>query len=981
MGNAARRAALILFAMAILCSRPALLLALGQVSYITTAPAAGAFPIVANRSAAPIFVDPADYPGVARAASDLNADIQRVTGMSSAVLRDPAALKQPAILIGTIGHSPLIDRLIREGKVDASGVASRWESFVIQTVSDPLPGISSGLVVAGSDKRGTIFGIYDISEQIGVSPWYWWADVPARHADALLVRPGRYAQGEPSVRYRGIFLNDEAPDLTNWVREKYGTVPNLNGVANYNRAFYGRIFEVILRLKGNYLWPAMWNNAFNEDDPENARLADEYGIVMGTSHQEPMLRAQKEWDRRYQRTLGSWNYYKNPDVLQQFWREGIHRNKRFESIITLGLRGANDSEMIPGGTVQQSMDLLKQIVDVQRKMIAEEINPDLTKVPQLWCPYKEVLEYYERGFEIPDDVTILWTDDNWGNIRRLPTEAERKRSGGAGIYYHFDYVGGPRNYKWINTNPIPKIWQQMTMAKAYGADRIWIVNVGHFKGLEFPIEYFMHLAWNTPRWTSDNIDQYTRDWAAREFGAMYAEPVASLISRYTQYNGRRKPELLSPTTYSLVHYGEADRVVADYHAAASDADVLYQMLPKESRDAFDQLVRFPIKACAQVNELYVAAGRNELYAQQGRASANDQADAVERLFQADADLMDYYNHTMAGGKWNHFMDQVHIGYTSWQDPLRNIMPRTRRIDIPAGAALGVAVEGSADAWPRNRAMALPRFDALNQQRRWIDLFTRAHDGFDFTASPSEPWITLSSTAGHVQKEQRLWVEIDWSKLNGKPSGIVTIAGAGESAQVQIDAIEPADITRQSLRGFAEADRYVSIEAPHFSANVPAGETRWATIDDYGHTLAGMTILPIDAPSVTPPAGAARLEYQMYLYEPGSATVTLVVAPTLNVDPSRSVRIAASFDDAPPQVLTIVPKDFNASNGNREWENSVRNNARDLTWRQDLAAGGYHTLKVWMVDPGVVLQKIVVDLGGAQRSYLKPPETYHTLGVR
>jgi hypothetical protein len=278
-------------------------------------------------------------------------------------------------------------------------------------------------------------------------------------------------------------------------------------------------------------------------------------------------------------------------------------------------------------------------------------------------------------------------------------------------------------------------------------------------------------------------------------------------------------------------------------------------------------------------------------------------------------------------------------------------------------------------------MALPRFDALNQQRRWIDLFTRGREGFDFTASASAPWITLSESAGHVQKEQRLWVEIDWSKVNGTATGIVTIAAAGESAEVRIDAIKPAEITRQSLRGFAEADRYVSIEAPHFSANVPAGNTRWATIDDYGHTLAGMTILPIDAPSVTPPDGAPRLEYRMYLYEPGSANVTLVVAPTLNVDPSRGVRIAASFDDAPPQVLTIVPKDFNASNGNREWENSVRNNARDVTWRQDLAVGGDHTLKVWMVDPGVVLQKIVVDLGGAQRSYLKPPETFHTPGVR
>ncbi len=410
---------------------------------------------------------------------------------------------------------------LRQSAASGSRSSFRWSPA-------RFPGVSQALVIAGSDKRGTIFGIYDLSEQIGVSPWYWWADVPAVHRDALFVKPGSYVQGPPAVKYRGIFLNDEAPDLTNWVREKFGTIPPQADppippdVANYNREFYARIFEVILRLKGNYLWPAMWNNAFNEDDPKNARLADEYGIVMGNSHQEPMLRAQKEWDRRYKKTLGSWNYYKHPDVLQNFWREGIRRNKDYESIITIGLRGANDTPMIPGGTVPQSMALLEEIVGVQRKMIAEEINPDVTRVPQLWCLYKEVQEYYKAGLRVPDDVTLLWADDNWGNIRRLPTEAERKRSGGAGIYYHFDYVGGPRNYKWVNTNPIAKVWEQMTLAKEYGADRIWIVNVGHFKGVEFPIEYFMHLGWNTGRWTNRNIGEYTRLWAEREFGAKYA---------------------------------------------------------------------------------------------------------------------------------------------------------------------------------------------------------------------------------------------------------------------------------------------------------------------------------------------------------------------------------------------------------------------------------------------------------------------------
>jgi hypothetical protein len=323
-------------------------------------------------------------------------------------------------------------------------------------------------------------------------------------------------------------------------------------VANFGHEFYTKLFELLLRLKGNYLWPAMSNNAFNEDDPENPRLADEYGIVMGSSHQEPMIRAQKEWDRRYLRTIGNWNYLKNPKVIEAFWREGIMRNKNYESIFTIGLRGENDTEMGPGGPAANKT-LLGKIVGVQRKIISEVIDPDVTKVPQLWCLYKEVQDYFNAGMRVPDDVTLLWAEDNWGNISRLPTSEERKRSGGAGIYYHFDYHGGPRSYQWINTNPIAKIWDQMSLAKQYGADRIWIVNAGHFKGYEFPIEYFLKLGWNTEKLKNDNIKEYTRLWAAREFGGEFSEKIAGIISNYTKFNGRRKPELLEPSTYSLIN--------------------------------------------------------------------------------------------------------------------------------------------------------------------------------------------------------------------------------------------------------------------------------------------------------------------------------------------------------------------------------------------------------------------------------------------
>lgn len=544
--------------------------AIGEERFVEGEFHSGDFVLARAGGAAGVYVDASDYAGVTRAAKDLSQDIQRVTGAAPAVVHEEGALGGTALIIGTLGKSALIDRLIHEHKIDAAGLQGKWESYLIQTVAQPIPGVSAALVIAGGDKRGTIYGIYEISEQIGVSPWYWWADVPIPHRDALFVEPGRHLQGEPAVKYRGIFLNDEAPALTGWVNEKFG---------GYKHEFYEKVFELLLRLRANFLWPAMWNSAFNEDDPLNPKLADEYGIVMGTSHHEPMLRAQQEWKRHGK---GPWDYSTNGEELREFWSQGIERNKNYESIITLGMRGDGDMPM----SEQSNVALLEKIVADQRKILANEVNPDLAKIPQSWALYKEVQEYYEKGMRVPNDVTLLWCDDNWGNIRRLPTTEERKRSGGAGIYYHFDYVGDPRSYKWINTNPIPKVWEQMNLAYQYGATRIWIVNVGDLKPMEFPMEFFLTFARDPQRWPKEKLGEFTAEWATREFGATCASEIAKIMEKYAKYNGRRKPELLEPETYSQVNYEEADRVAAEFQSAVNQAEQIYDELPANYRDAF-----------------------------------------------------------------------------------------------------------------------------------------------------------------------------------------------------------------------------------------------------------------------------------------------------------------------------------------------------------------------------------------------------------
>jgi hypothetical protein len=943
---------------------------------IETTLSKGSFAVCTAGSVAAICVDTNDFPGVVRAADDLRMDIARVTGHATKALSNGKPSGVNVILVGTIGKSRLIDGLARARKIDASAIKGKWESFFIQVVPHPLPKVENGLVICGSDKRGTIYGIYELAEQIGVSPWYFWADVPPKHQDELFVKAGKFVQGPPSVKYRGIFLNDEAPDLSNWVREKYGTVPDRPGVANYGRGFYTNLFELILRLKGNYLWPAMWNNAFNEDDPANPRLADAYGVVMGTSHQEPMLRAQKEWDRGPGRQNGNWNYNRTNQqpVLEQFWREGIRRNKHYESIITLGLRAENDSGQPIG------KELTEQIVNVQRKILGEELNADLTKVPQMWCLYKEVQGFYDEGLRVPDDVTLLWAEDNWGNVRRLPSADERRRSGGAGVYYHFDYHGGPRSYQWINASPIPKIWDQLSLARQYGADRIWIVNVGHFKGYEFPTEFFMRLAWDTARWTPESLEDYTRQWAEREFGPAHAGDIANIISTYTRFNGRRKPELLDANTYSLVNYVEAETVVADYAALAAKAEQIGGQLPPESRDAYYELVLFPVKACAQLHAMYLAAARNALYARQGRASANDFADQTRALFVAQTNLMDYFNRTFAGGKWDHFMDQSHIGYTSWNDPPRNNLNAVRLVqsDVPDAAAMGIAIEGSTSAWPgATNEAALPPFDAFNQQRRFVDVFNKGKMSFDFTAIAAAPWIGLSGSRGQVEKEKRLWLTVDWSQLPlGWSTGAVTFAGPGSQVSVKVAAFNSTEVTRDSLKGFVEGDGCVAFEAEHYARRLDSGASRWLRIPNYGQTLSGMRA---DGPAdvlVSPGKDSPCLEYDMYLFSAGRCEVTATVGPTLNFIHGRPLRYAVAFDAEPPQTVTIVPAGFNAQNGNRDWEESVKNNCRRVKSTHEIERPGYHTLKLWMVDPAVVVEKIVVNTGGVRPSYLGPPESFH-----
>ena len=590
-----------------------------------------------------IYMDANDCRGVSYAANALVKDIRNVSGSQATITSN----RKATILVGTSGHSAAIDQLVKQKRINGNLLKGKREKFIINVVDNQL-------VIAGSDRRGTIYGIYELSQQMGVSPWYDWADVPVEHHDSIFVNRGTYTDGEPAVRYRGIFLNDEAPCLTSWVKNTYGTEYG-------DHRFYQRVFELVLRLRGNMMWPAMWGWAFYADDAENEKTADEMGVVMSTSHHEPMARNHQEYARN-RKGWGPWNYQKNKANLQKFFREGIERMKGTEQIVTIGMRGDGDEAMSAEADTKQ----MTNIINDQRKIIADVTGKKASETPQVWALYKEVLDYYDKGMKVPDDVTLLLCDDNWGDVRRVPNAKERKHKGGWGLYYHVDYVGAPRNSKMLNVTPVQNPWEQLTLAYENGIDRLWILNVGDLKPMEYPISQFMDMAWNPHKYSANNITRHTRDWCAQQFGESQADEAARILNLICKYNGRCTPEMLDKSTYSLEN-GEWQEVVNQYLQLEADALRQYNSLPAAYHDAYRQIILFPIELMSNLHQMYFAQAQNHALYKQNNPKANIWADECERLFKRDSLICDVYNHKMSGGKWNGMMTQKHIGYKSWND--------------------------------------------------------------------------------------------------------------------------------------------------------------------------------------------------------------------------------------------------------------------------------------------------------------------------
>lgn len=824
--------------------------------FVAFSPATDHFPLVMNGTPCPILMDAKEDEGVKIAIENLRQDLFNVCDVkpeASATVKSKRCL-----LIGTF-QSPLIQQLVSNGKINKNDLNGKNEKYILQVVTNPCEGVDEALVIAGSDKRGTIYGIYELSKQMGVSPWYWWADVPVIKQKNVYIKHGSYTDGEPAVKYRGIFLNDEAPCLTGWVKQTYGT--------NYgDHRFYARVFELILRLRGNFMWPAMWSWSFYADDPENSKTAHKMGIIMGTSHHEPMARNHQEWARK-RKQYGVWDYASNQKVIDQFFREGIKRAAATEDLITIGMRGDGDAPM--GGEEgkdheyvardKENIRLLEKVFKNQRRIIKEVTGKAPEKRPQVWAIYKEVQRYYDMGLRAPDDAIMLLTDDNWGNVTRLPNAEEQKHPGGWGMYYHVDYVGAPRNSKWLNVTPIQHMWEQLQLTYDYGVNKLWILNVGDLKPMEYPITLFMDMAWEPKRYTADNLLEHPRRFCAQQFGEEQAEEAMRILNLYSKYNGRVTPEMLDSQTYNL-ETGEWKQVSDEYLKLEAEALRQYISLKPEYRDAYKQLILFPVQAMANLYEMYYAQAMNNKLYKENNPQANEWADKVEKTFERDKVLCDDYNQVMSGGKWKNMMIQKHIGYTSWNDGFpADKLPEVFRIQHPE----------------------------------------QAIGGYVFT---------------------------------------------GENG-------------------------YVAIEAEHYyCAQDAAHNAKWTVIPHIGRTLSGIALMPY-----TQPTDGASISYKMKLpNEVKTVTVHAIVKSTLAFHDPKGHQYAIGFEEGKQQIVNFnhnlneSPKNvysiFYPTVARRIVEKKVK---LDLPSTSD----GIQTLTFRPLDPGIVLEKLVIDYGGYKQSYL------------
>lgn len=946
-----------------------------------------AFTLASPRQTAAILYDASDAAVVKRAAELFAADVEAVTGRRPQVT-SATGETGPAVIVGTVGGSALIRRLSEAGKIDTAPLEGAWERYLIQTVANPLPGIRKALVIAGSDRRGAAYGLFTLSELIGVSPWYWWADVPVKKHAALHVdAPPTYSQ-TPSVRYRGIFLNDEDWGLTPWASQTFEPERG-----NIGPRTYAKVCELLLRLKANYLAPAMHpvSTSFNQI-PENKLVADTFAIVMGSTHCEPLLlNTASEWDTQ---TMGPWNYDKNKEGINRVLTQRVRENSPYENVYTLALRGLHDGAMSTTLPMHEKVRMLQQALLDQRRILAENIDRPVETVPQAFTPYKEVLEIYSNGLELPDDITIVWPDDNYGYMKRLSGVREQRRTGRSGVYYHVSYLGVPHSYLWFSTTPPSLMYEELRKAYDTTADRLWLVNCGDLKGSEMQVSLFLDMAWDIGRFTADNVVSYPARWLAGIFGEAYYDRLEAMTREHLRLAFPRKPEYmgwgyhwnrfdhnceqLTDTDFSFTNYDEAQRRLEAYRQLGARAEALLHEIGDEARPAFYQLVYYPLRGAELMNRMTLGGQRNRWYARQGRAATNAVRDEVQRCYDSLQVITRGYN-SLLGGKWNHMMSmrQNYDGVSAYFN-----LPHLATHDAAGAPRLALQVAGE-DVTGARAFHALPAFDNYLRRTYPVEIYNRGGGTLAWTAHASEPWVVLSKSAGKTAAEERITVGIDWEKApsgNAVPAQIVFRAGE-QSEKVLVSLFNPTAPSRAELRGiYVENNGCVSIPAAGCHRVRENDRIKITAVEDLGIEGPALQLGDPTAPlQIFRSRDVPCAEYDFYAFDAGSVDVYTYVLPTFPLHADRDFRIGENTNTDTKYSVQIddgalaTPSSSHVEYSQVWFESVLRNCAVNKSTLH-IDKPGRHTLRIRVGDPGIVLQKIVLDFGGMKRSYLGPQST-------
>lgn len=961
---------------------------MGQVLLSKSNSKANEFGMINRKGNARLYFDAQDFEVVKKAADLFSNDVRLVTGQAIQVGAIENKLASNSIIVGTLGHNELIDKLVAKHKLDVKSLENRWESYLIEVVRNPLPGVGKALVVVGSDRRGTAYGLFTISEAIGVSPWYWWADAPVAKRQELNLKVDKVVSKEPTVKYRGIFINDEDWGLLRWAKR---TFEKERG--NIGPKTYAKVCELLLRLKANYLCPAMHeaSTAFNKI-PENKLVADSFAIVMGSVHCEPLLfNNASEWDKK---TMGEWDYVNNKETLNKVLKQRVTENSPYENVYTLALRGLHDKAMGGSNDMKERVKMLGKALMDQRQLLVDVIRKPANEIPQAFTPYKEVLDVYNAGLDLPEDVTIIWPDDNYGYMKRLSSPREQKRSGRAGVYYHVSYLGKPHDYLWMGTTPPALMYEELRKAYDTTADRIWLLNVGDIKSCEFSMDLFLAMAYDIDSFNYDNISLYQARWLSDMFGKEYYYDFVDITNTFYHQSFSRKPEFMgwgyqwttnrhgkernTDTDFSFANYREAELRLAAYDRIGTKVEHILKELPEEQKAGFYQLLYYPVKGCELLNKMVLNGQKNRWYALQQRAAANVLKDRVKVYSDSLQTITEGYN-SLLGGKWNHIMTTRQGFAASYFE-----LPKMETVVLSDVSSLGIWAEGEDVLKGMSSFHMLPMYNTYFRQSHFFDIFNKGTNSINWNIKVSEDWIQINQEKGNTATEDRIWVSVDWTKVpvGDRISGIIEVTADGvQKENVYVSVFNPSSPSLAEMDTlFVEHNGCVSINAVDYHRKVENDDIKIMTIPNLGFENASVQLgNPIAPMQRTGSSIVPRVEYDFYTFEQGSVDVYTYVLPTFTLSADKDyagheatnieTRYGVCIDDGP--VMNPSTSSFEYA---QIWYESALKNCRINKTTLHINKPGKHTVKVLCGDAGTVLQKVVLDFGGMKRSYLGPRPT-------